>query len=76
MSLELATANETEMKAKKQVLKGTPFNDDDQWKRIMDFYLRVSTWSIRTLNRDGASAKLAAALIGCGADIIAIREMR
>ena len=59
MSLELATENETPMKAKKQASKGTPFNDDDQRKRIMDYDLRVCNWNIRALNRDGASAKLA-----------------
>ena len=76
MSLELATENKTPMKAKKQASEGTPFNDDDQRKRIMDYDLRVCTWNIRTLNRDGASAKLAKTLIKCGADITAIQEMR
>ena len=50
-SLELAMANETAIKAKKQVSEGTPFNDDDH-------DLRVCTWNIRTPNRDGASAQL------------------
>ena len=40
----------------------------------MDFDLLVCTWNIRTLNRDGASAKLAKSLIKCGADIV--QEMR
>ena len=61
------------MKAKKQASEGTPFNDDDQRKQIMDYDLRVCTWNIRTLNRDGASAKLAKTLIKFGADI---QEMR
>ena len=49
MSLELATENKTPMKAKKQASEGTPFNDDDQRKRIMDYDLRVCTWNMRTL---------------------------
>ena len=76
MNLELAMKNETPMKAKKQASEGTPFNDDDQRKRIMDYDLRVCTWNIRTLNRDGASAQLPKILIRCGADITAIQEMR
>ena len=76
MSLELATENETPMKAKKQASEGTLFNDDAQRKRIMDCDLRVCTWNIRTLNRDDASAQLAQTLIECVADIIAIQEMR
>ena len=64
------------MKAKKQASEGTPFNDDDQRKRIMDYDLRVCTWNIRNLNRDRASAKLAESLIKCGADITDIQEMR
>ena len=69
MSLEFATEYETPMKR-------TPFNDDDQCKRIMEYDLRVCTWNIRTLNRDGASAKLTETLTECGADITAIQKMR
>ena len=58
MSLELATENKTAMKAKKQASEGTPINDDDQRKRIMDYGLRVCIWNIRTLNRDRASVTL------------------
>ena len=76
MSFELATENKPAMKAKKQASEGTPFNDDDQRKRIMDYDLRVCTWNIRNRNRDGASAKLAETLTECGADITAIQEMR
>ena len=76
MSLELSTENETSMKAIKQASEGTPFNDDDQCKRIMDYDLRVCTWNILTLNRDGASTQLAKALIECRADITVIQEMR
>ena len=54
------------MEAKKQASEGTPFNAD---KRIMD-YLRVCTWNVRILNKDGASAHLAVALIECSANII------
>ena len=50
MSLELATENETPMKTEKQASEGTPFNDDDKRKRIMDYDLQVCTWNIRTLN--------------------------
>ena len=76
ISLELATENETPMKAKKLAAEGTPFNDDDQRKRIMDYDLRVCTWNIRSLNRDGASALLVEILIECGGDITTIQEMR
>ena len=76
MSSELATENETTMKAKKQVSEGTPFNDDDQRKRIMDYDLRLYTWNSWTLNWDSSSAKLAETLTECGADITAIQEMR
>ena len=62
--------------AKKQASEGTPFNDDDHVKRIMDYDLRVCTWNIGTLNTDGASAQLAEDLIECGPDITAIQEMR
>ena len=68
--------NEIPMKTKKLVWEGTAFNDDDHGKRIMDYDLRVCNWNIRILNRDGASAQLADALIKCGADITAIQEMR
>ena len=56
MSLELATENETPMKARKQATEETPFKYDDQRKQVMDYDLRVCSWNIRTLNRDGASA--------------------
>ena len=36
----------------------------------------TTNWNIRALNRDGASAQLAEALIECSADITAIQEMR
>ena len=42
-SLELATENETAMKAKKQASEGTAFNDDDDGKRIMEYDLRICT---------------------------------
>ena len=64
------------MKAKKQATEGTPFNDDDKCKRIMNYLLRVCTWNIRTLNWYGASAQLAETFIECGADITARQEMR
>ena len=76
MSLELATANETPMKAKKQASEGTALNNDYKRKRIMDYDLRVCTWNIQTLNWDGASAQLAKTLIECGADITAMQEMQ
>ena len=37
LCLELATENETPMKAKTQALEGTHFNDDDNGKRLMDY---------------------------------------
>ena len=55
-SLELATDNESSMKAKKQASEGTSLNDHDHCKGILDYDLRVCTWNIPTLNRDGASA--------------------
>ena len=67
------TENETPMKAKKQSSEGTPFNDDDKRKRIMNYDLLVCTWNSRILNKDGASAKLAETLTECGADITAIQ---
>ena len=69
MSLELATENETPLKAKKQASQGTAFNDDDG-NRIMDYDLRVCICNIRTFNRNDASAQLAEDLIGCGATTI------
>ena len=56
--LHLTTENETPMKAKKQASEETPLNDDNHGKRIMNYDLRVRIWNIRTLNRDGASARL------------------
>ena len=70
MSLELATENQTPMKAKKQASTGTPN------EQIMDYDLRICTLNIRTLNREGASAQLAEALIECRADITVIQQMR
>ena len=64
------------MKAKKQVSEETAFNEDNDGKRIMDYELRVCTWNIRTLNKNGAFAKLADPLIKFSADITTIQEMR
>ena len=74
-SLELATENETLMKAKKQASEGATFNDDDHSKRIKDYDFRVCTWNIRTLNRDGVSNQLSEVLIECRGDISVIQEM-
>ena len=74
--MKLTTESEIKIKTKKQVSKETAFNEDNDGKRIKDYELRVCTWNIRTLNRDGASAKQAETLTECGADITAIQEIR
>ena len=58
---ELATRHgkRNSNESKKQASEGTPFNDDDHGKGIIGYDLRLSTWNIRTLNTDGASAELA-----------------
>ena len=50
--------------SKKASLEGTRFNNDDHGKRIMDYDLRVYGTS-GSLNRVGAYAHLAKALIEC-----------
>ena len=53
-----------------------PTDDDPPRKRFKDHDLRICTWNVRTLYRDGASIQLVDALKKYKADITAIQEMR
>ena len=45
--------------------------DDNPRKRLKKHDLRICTWNVRTLNRDGATIQLAEALDKMKADITA-----
>ena len=53
-----------------------PPNVDDPRKRFKDHDLRICTWNVRTLYREGAVYQLADVLEKYKADITAIQEMR
>lgn len=56
-------------------MRTTP-TDDDPRKRYKDHDLRICTWNVRTLNRDGASIQLVNVLKDYKADITALQEIR
>ena len=56
--------------------KNTPSNEKDPRKRYKDNDLRICTWNVRTLNREGATIQLVNVLKEYKADITAIQEMR
>ena len=60
---------------KKPRIRTTP-SDDDPRKRLKDHDLRICTWNVRTLYREGASIQLVDVLNKYKADITAIQEMR
>ena len=53
-----------------------PYTDDDPCKRNKEYDLRACTWNVRSLNGEGASARLVDVLVRVKADITAIQEMR
>ena len=53
-----------------------PFVDDPPRKRFKDHDLRVCTWNVRTLYREGASIQLVNVLKKYKADITALQEIR
>ena len=53
-----------------------PFVDDPPRKRFKDHDLRICTWNVRTLYREGASIQLVNVLKKYKADITALQEIR
>lgn len=64
------------MKSYERIEKRSPHNDNGPCKRSKDHDLRICTWNVRSLYRDGAKNELLKVVKEYKTDIIALQEMR